>query len=269
MSSSVAPAASTALARYNALFDLSGKRVVLVGAAGGIGRECALALAAHGASVIAADRDGRSLRQFVAELGNGSSAHVVDVLDRPAVERFADSIGQVDGLVFTPAVNVRKLLGSYTDEEFDRVISLNLAASFRLIRLFAPRMAASGGGSIVGFSSVRAVTVEHGQGPYAASKAGLEMLLVTAAAEYGERNVRANAIRPGVVETDLTAQLRADAAWREAYAQKSALGRWAKPAELAGAVVYLVSDASSYVTGSILTVDGGWTSQDGRYKPPM
>jgi NAD(P)-dependent dehydrogenase (short-subunit alcohol dehydrogenase family) len=93
-------------------------------------------------------------------------------------------------------------------------------------------------------------------------------LLRTAAAELGPRGVRVNAIAPGVVETPLTAQIRADPAWEAAYASKSALGRWAQPAELAGAVVYLASDAASFVTGSVLTVDGGWTAVDGRYDPP-
>jgi NAD(P)-dependent dehydrogenase (short-subunit alcohol dehydrogenase family) len=92
--------------------------------------------------------------------------------------------------------------------------------------------------------------------------------LRTAAAELGPRGVRVNAIAPGVVETPLTTQIRADPAWEAAYASKSALGRWAQPSELAGAVVYLAADAASFVTGSVLTVDGGWTAVDGRFDPP-
>ena len=130
-------------------------------------------------------------------------------------------------------------------------------------------MAQRGRGSIIGFSSIRAVTVEPGQGVYAATKAGLVQLLRTAAAELGERGVRVNAVAPGVVETPLTEQIRAVPEWAHAYASKSALGRWSRPDELAGAVVYLASDASSFVTGSQLFVDGGWTAIDGRYTPPM
>ena len=89
------------------------------------------------------------------------------------------------------------------------------------------------------------------------------------AAELGPRGVRANAIAPGVVETPLTAQISADPEWHEAYARKSALGRWAQPEELAGAVVFLASEASSFVTGALLPVDGGWTAIDGRYTPPL
>jgi NAD(P)-dependent dehydrogenase (short-subunit alcohol dehydrogenase family) len=129
-------------------------------------------------------------------------------------------------------------------------------------------MAARGHGSIIGFTSIRAVAVEPGQGVYAATKAGLLQLMRTAAAELGPDGVRFNVVAPGVVETPLTEQIRNDPDWYRAYAEKSALGRWSRPSELAGAVVYLASDASSFVTGSQLMVDGGWTAVDGRYIPP-
>ena len=134
---------------------------------------------------------------------------------------------------------------------------------------FGPGMVARGRGSIIGFSSIRAVAVEPGQGVYAATKAGLVQLLRTAAAELGPSGVRVNSIAPGIVDTPLTAQIQAIPEWAEAYASKSALGRWSRPDELVGAVVYLASDASSFVTGSQLFVDGGWTAIDGRYTPPQ
>ena len=168
---------------------------------------------------------------------------------------------EADVLVFTAATNVRKRLLDYSTEEFDRVLALNLRASFSLVQAFGGPMAERGRGSIVGFASIRALTVEPGQGVYAASKAGLVQLLRTAAAELGPSGVRVNAVAPGVVETPLTAQIQADPDWHRAYAEKSALRRWAQPEELAGAVVFLASNASSFVTGSILHVDGGWTAQ--------
>lgn len=251
---------------YARLFRLDGRRALVVGAGNGIGRESALALAAQGADVIAADLDAKAAAATARQAGG--RAYPVDVLDGAAVTAAAAELTDLDVLVFTAATNVRKRLVDYTDEEFDRVIGLNLAASFRLIRAFGAPMAERGRGSIIGFSSIRATTVEPGQGVYAATKSGLIQLLRTAAAEFGPRGVRCNAVAPGIVETPLTAPIRADREWADAYANKSALRRWAKPSEIAGAVVYLAGDAASYVTGSCLMVDGGWTAVDGRYDPP-
>jgi NAD(P)-dependent dehydrogenase (short-subunit alcohol dehydrogenase family) len=252
---------------YSRLFRLDGRKAVVVGAGSGIGRESALALAAHGAKVVCADRD-LAAATASASMGPGLSPYALDVLDGEAVARAAEELGPVDVLVFTAATNVRKRLLDYTAEEFERVVALNLRASFDLVRAFGRGMAERGGGSIIGFSSIRAVAVEPGQGVYAATKAGLVQLLRTAAAELGPSGVRVNTIAPGVVDTPLTTQIRAVPEWSEAYASKSALGRWSRPDELAGAVVYLASDASSFVTGSQLFVDGGWTAIDGRFTPP-
>jgi NAD(P)-dependent dehydrogenase (short-subunit alcohol dehydrogenase family) len=256
-----------ALADYTTLFRLDGRKAVVVGAGSGIGRASALALCAHGAEVVCADRDLASAKETAAHDAD-MSAYELDLLDGSAIDRAAEELGDVDVLVFTAATNVRKRLLEYTDEEFDRVVSLNLKSSFGLVRAFGAGMAERGRGSIIGFSSIRAVTVEPGQGVYAATKAGVVQLLRTAAAELGPSGVRVNAIAPGIVDTPLTAQIRNVPEWLEAYANKSALQRWSRPCELAGAVVYLASDASSFVTGSQLFVDGGWTAIDGRYTPP-
>jgi NAD(P)-dependent dehydrogenase (short-subunit alcohol dehydrogenase family) len=146
---------------------------------------------------------------------------------------------------------------------------LNLRGTFLLLRDVGRVMAEQGRGSIIVFSSIRAQVVEPGQGVYAATKAGVVQLVRALAAELGPRGVRANAIAPGVVETPLTAQIKNHPEWHQAYAQKGALQRWAQPSELVGAVVYLASDASSYVTGSLFFVDGGWTAVDGRFTPPL
>ncbi|MFD8380791.1 SDR family NAD(P)-dependent oxidoreductase [Streptomyces sp. NPDC059679] len=252
---------------YSRLFRLDGRKAVVVGAGSGIGRESALALAAHGASVVCADRD-LTAATASASMGPGLVPYALDVLDGEAVARAAEELGPVDVLVFTAATNVRKRLLDYTAEEFERVVALNLRASFDLVRAFGRGMAERGTGSIIGFSSIRAVAVEPGQGVYAATKAGLVQLVRTAAAELGPSGVRVNTIAPGIVDTPLTTQIRAVPEWSEAYATKSALGRWSRPDELAGAVVYLASDASSFVTGSQLFVDGGWTAIDGRFTPP-
>jgi NAD(P)-dependent dehydrogenase (short-subunit alcohol dehydrogenase family) len=250
---------------YENLFRLDGRRALLIGA-GGIGREAALALAAHGAEVVSADKDAGSAKA-TADAVSGEAVEL-DITDAGAVERAAADLGDLDVVVLTAAMNVRKRILDYNPDEFDRVVSLNLRGTFSVLRAFGGRMVARGSGSIIAFSSIRGRTVEPGQSAYAATKAGLEMLVRTAAVEFGEAGVRVNAIAPGVVETPLTQQIKNDPAWYEAYAQKGALGRWSQPSELAGAVVYLASDASSFVTGSTLAVDGGWTAVDGRFTPP-
>ncbi|QYM76474.1 SDR family NAD(P)-dependent oxidoreductase [Leucobacter luti] len=256
---------------YTQLFRLDHRTVVVIGAGSGIGREAAQALAAQGAHVVVADwalEAAEATTALIQEHGLSAEAYRLNVLDDAEVEAAAERFGTASALVFTAATNVRKRMDDYTMDEFDRVVNLNLRASFQLIRHFGRRFADNGGGSIIGFASIRAQVVEPGQGVYAASKAGLVQLAKTAAAEYGAQGVRVNVVAPGVVETPLTAQIKANAEWYDAYAQKSALGRWSRPDELAGAVVFLASDAASFVTGTTLTVDGGWTAIDGRFTPP-
>ncbi|WP_314173709.1 SDR family NAD(P)-dependent oxidoreductase [Streptomyces winkii] len=264
---------------YADLFRLDGRRVAVVGGASGIGRESVRALAAHGAEVLVADRDVRgaeeTARLAAAErpAPGSRTGHVgvypLDVLDEAAVRESAADWGALDGLVVTVGANVRKRIADYTLDDFDRVVALNLRAYLTLVQSAVPAMAERGRGSVVGMASMRAFQVEAGQSAYAAAKAGLVQLLRTAAAEWGPRGVRFNAVAPGVVRTPLTDQIAADPEWYEAYARASALGRWAGAEEVAGAVTYLVSDASTYVTGSVLTVDGGWTAVDGRYEPSV
>ncbi|HEY1640854.1 MAG TPA: SDR family oxidoreductase [Streptosporangiaceae bacterium] len=262
---------------YGGLFDLSGRDALVIGAGSGIGRESAIALAAFGARVTCADISlpAAELTAVLAAQeaalaagGAGATAIELDMLDESAIEQAAAGRPDTDILVFTAATNVRKRILDYSAAEAQRVIDLNLRGPFALLRAFGAQMVARGGGSVIGFTSIRAVTTEPGQAMYAATKAGLVQLLRTAAAEWGPAGVRVNLIAPGVVETPLTRQIRDQPQWYAAYADKSMLGRWAQPGELAGAVVYLASGAASYVTGSVLTVDAGWTAADGRFTPP-
>ena len=258
--------------QYKTLFDLSGRRAVVVGAGSGIGEASAHGLAAFGAEVICADLNlegAERVAEAIRAEGGRAEAILLDMRDAAGVIAARDRIGAPDVLVITPAINVRRRFFDIDDEAFDRVVDLNLKGSFRLMREFGRAMSDRRKGSIMVFSSIRAQVVEPGQAVYAATKAAVYALVKTLASELGEQGVRVNAIAPGVVLTPLTEQIKSNQEWYDAYANKNAMRRWALPAEMVGAVVFLASDASSYVTGSYLTVDAGWLAQDGRYTPPL
>ena len=257
---------------YSSMFDLDGKRALVVGAGSGIGEASAHGLAAFGASIVCADVDAEAAQNTAGEIraeGGKAEAVELDMTDPESVGAAVEHVGTLDVLVSTPSVNVRKPVLEITDEEFDRVVELNLKGTFRLIRDFGQGMAERGSGSIIAFSSIRGQVVEPGQGVYAATKAGTVQMLRALASEVGPRGVRVNAIAPGIVETPLTAQIKDSPDWYDSYAAKSILGRWAQPREMVGMVVFLGSEASSYVTGSFMLVDGGWTAADGRFTPPL
>jgi len=257
---------------YRSMFDLTGKKALVVGAGRGIGEAGAQGLAAFGAEVFCADVDDEAAEETAREIRSQegkAEAFALDITNSNSVRAAVESVGVPDVLVSTPSINVRKPLLEITDEEFDRVVGLNLKGTFRLIREFGRGMAERGSGSIIAFSSIRAQVVEPGQSIYAATKSGTVQMLRALAAELGPRGVRVNAIAPGTVETPLTAQMKESPDWYDAYANKSILGRWAEPREMVGMIVYLASDASSYVTGAFMLVDGGWTAADGRFTPPL
>ena len=257
---------------YRSMFDLTGKTALVVGAGSGIGEAASHGLAAFGAQVFCADVDveaAEATAEAARSEGWQAKAVELDMTSPESVREAGERVGTPDALVSTPSINVRKPLLDITDDEFDRVIDLNLKGTFRLLKQFGPGMADRGSGSIVAFSSIRGATVEPGQGVYAATKAGTVQMLRALADELGGRGVRVNALAPGIVETPLTAQIKDAPEWYDAYAQKSILKRWAQPHEMVGMIVYLASDASSYVTGSWMFVDGGWTAADGRFTPPL
>jgi NAD(P)-dependent dehydrogenase (short-subunit alcohol dehydrogenase family) len=259
---------------HKRLFSLDNKVAIVVGGGSGIGEAVTVACARQGARTVCLDVDARAADAAAARARavGACEAGVLDVRDgaavRDAFEEVRRRLGSLDVVVSTPGVNVRKPILDYTDEEFDRVVTLNLKGSFHVLRAAGRIMVEQRRGSIILFSSIRAQVVEPGQSVYAATKAGIVQLVRTAAAEFGRHGVRVNAVAPGVVETPLTAPIKADAAWYSAYAAKNALGRWASPEEMVGPTIFLASDASSYVTGTLLVADGGWTAVDGRFWPP-
>lgn len=260
------------LGMYRNLFDLSGKTAVVIGAGSGIGRAGAEALAAFGASVVCADLSvdaAEETAQGIVDGGGAARLATVDLGSSTSISALYESVDDFEILVSTPAINVRKTLLDISDDEFDRVVDLNLKGTFRAVCGAGARMVERGGGSIIVVSSIRSQVVEPGQGVYAATKAGVLQMIRALASELGTKGVRANALAPGVVETPLTQQIKDVPEWYEAYATKGALGRWAQPLEMAGGILYLASPAASFVTGSLLVVDGGWLAQDGRFTPPL
>jgi len=251
-------------------FQLEGRVLAVVGAGSGIGEAVAEMAARLGARVTLLDASEARARAAAERAGAEAEAAVLDITDAAAVEAAFDALvrrrGGLDAVISTPSINVRKAILDYTPEELDRVLSVNIKGSFNVLRAAGRHLTARGRGSIVLFSSIRSQVVEPGQSVYAATKAAIVQLVRTAAAEFAP--VRVNAVAPGIVDTPLTAPIKQVPEWHAAYAAKSALRRWATPEEIAGPTLFLVSDAASYVTGTVLFADGGWTAVDGRFDPP-
>jgi len=257
------------------LFSLEGKTVAVIGAGSGIGQAVAVGAAQQGAYVCCLDvhpDTAAATAALIAKDGGHSSSGVCDITNETSVNdaivEAASRHSRLDGLVCTPAINVRKPILKYSGDEFDRVVQVNLRGSFNVLRSAGWLMVPQGFGSIVLFSSIRSLVTEPGQSVYSMTKAGIVQLVRTAATEWGERGVRVNAVGPGVIETPLTAPIKGQPEWYKAYADKTPMKRWAKAEEMAGPTVFLLSDAASYVTGTILFADGGWLANDGRFTPP-
>lgn len=258
------------------IFRLDDKIAVVIGAGSGIGEAVARGFAAAGAHVACLDVNPLAAERVATDSrdrGGHAEASALDIRVARDVDAAFDSLverhGRLDALVCTPSVNVRKPLLKYADEEFDRVVSLNLKGSFNVLRAAGRVMTPQGAGSIIIFSSIRSLVIEPGQGVYAATKAGIVQMVRAAAAEFGPDGVRVNAVAPGVVETPLTEPIKSNPEWYRAYASKSVFGRWARADEMVGPTLFLASDAASFITGTVLFVDGGWTAADGRFEPPL
>lgn len=252
------------------LFDLTGRFAVVIGAsAGGLGERAARALADHGATVALADLPSRqeALREAAATCGRSASTHVVDVADEASVAALADAVvaahGRVDILVNAAGVMLRKEFDQTSVEEFERIVRVNLTGCWLVGREFGRRMAAQQHGRIVNFTTVYAERVGPvPESAYYASKAGVVNVTRALASELGRSGVTVNALAPAVFyPTAMTAPLAETPDRLQWFAERTMLGRLGDPeADLAGPLVLLASRASSYMTGQVIYVDGGWSA---------
>ncbi|RMG15112.1 MAG: 3-oxoacyl-[acyl-carrier-protein] reductase [Planctomycetota bacterium] len=241
---------------------LADRKALVTGASRGIGRAIALAFAREGAdlALLATRRDAlEALAEEVRALGRRASVQAVDLRDGAAVQAAVDAareeLGGLDIVVNNAGITCDQLLLRHKEEDFQRVLDVNLTGAFRVTKAAARALLKSRCGRIITVSSVVGLTGNAGQSSYAASKAGLVGFAKSLAQELARRGVTSNVIAPGFIETDMTAQLSDEQ--RAAIAQRIPLGRVGRAEDVARAAVYLASDHAAYVTGVVLRVDGG------------
>ncbi len=243
---------------------LAGKAALITGASRGIGRAIAVEFARDGADVALIGRDTAALRESSeacvrARPGAVAEVYEGDVTDREAIERIVNEVvgrfGKIDCAVANAGQSVDALLLRLKPETIDHLLHVNLKSAFYLCGAVAKPMMKQRSGSIVLMSSIVGMTGNAGQAAYAASKAGLIGLGKSLAKELGSRNIRVNAVAPGLIETAMTEKMPGAA--REFLIKQAALGRAGKPEDVSGVVAFLCSDAAGYITGQTLVVDGG------------
>ena len=247
------------------LFDLSGRVACVTGASAGLGQRAATVLAAAGAKVVGVARRAEMLDDWVAGIGDNAAAVSADLSKRDQIGAIAEEIakpfGAPDILVHAAGINTREAADDVTPEGWDITIDLNLAAPFFLSQAFAPAMKAKGWGRIVNFASLQTTRAFPGGIAYGASKAGIGQLTRAMAEAWSKDGITANAIGPGFFPTELTGPVFADPERAARNAAQTCVGRNGGLTDMDGPILFLCSDASSYVTGQVLMVDGGFTAK--------
>jgi NAD(P)-dependent dehydrogenase (short-subunit alcohol dehydrogenase family) len=251
------------------LFTLSGRRALVTGGARGLGTVIATALAEAGADVAITSRSMDTAKRAADEIATTANRPVVPIVADVTTARQVDEVkaivdeafGPVDILVNNAGLNIRGEAQSLSEADWDAVVDTNLKGPFFCARAFGPGMCERGWGRVINMSSMLGTVALPGRAPYASSKAGVIGLTRVLALEWASRGVTVNAICPGPFATDMNKALLNDPAKYVEFVQKIPLGRWGELEEIKGIVVFLASDASSYMTGAALVMDGGWTAQ--------
>jgi len=248
------------------LFDLSGRVALVTGASKGLGKAMTLALAEGGADMALYGRDLNDLKavkEAVEGFGRRAEIFSVNVLDKTeieaAVKQTIETFGHVDVLVNNAGVNVRKPVLELSSEEWDMVLNTNLKGYLLMAQAVVPHMLARGSGKVINMASILGAVGLPTQVAYASSKGGVIQMTKVMALEWAKKGVQVNAIGPTYFETPLVAQLRNDPERYNFIVDRTPMGRWGQPEELAGVVIFLASKASDFVTGQTIFIDGGWT----------
>ncbi len=247
------------------LFDLSGKVALITGSSRGIGRAIALRMAEHGAKVAISSRKLAACEEVVDTIkaqGGEALAQACDIADQAALEALVETVlrrwGRIDSLVCNASINPHfGPSAEISDADFDKTMAVNLRSHFRLCADVLSHMAEQGGGSIIIISSIAGFRGQDNLGIYALSKAAEQQLARNIAVEWGAYNIRANCIAPGLVHTDFARALWSDPEIHQATLQHTPLRRIGVPDDIAGAAVFLASDAGRFVTGQTFIIDGG------------
>lgn len=253
------------MADPRSLFDLTGRVACITGASSGLGRRAAIALAASGARVVGVARREEALHSLIAEIGSNASSVVADVADRSKIEDLRDAVsapfGAPDIVIHAAGINTREAASDVTPEGWDTTLALNLSAPFFISQALVPAMKKKGWGRILNFASLQTFRAFPGGIAYGATKAGIGQLTRAMAEAWSADGITANAIGPGFFPTELTEAVFADPERAQRNAAQTCMNRNGNMSDIDGPVLFLCSDASSYVTGQVLMVDGGFTAK--------